>query len=208
MIGKQFDVSRTYIFEATEDSRYFRNTFEWCGKGVAPKKESLTHVPFSDSYRDNFNENGIFYCRDIADLPKKQYDRLKLYGIKSMLQCMIQDNGVVKGYVVFHDCRANRFWTQEQIDALSFIAEIMSTFLLKKRAQDRALSAAESMADILDNHSSWICVIEPDTFNYCTSIKKRTASRLTQPLAHRATKCSFTGTPRAKTALSKAWAPG
>ena len=162
--GKQFDVSRAYIFEAMEDSRYYCNTFEWCGNGVAPEKENLAYVPFSSCCRDNFNEYGIFYCRDVADLPKKQYDMFKLHGVQSMLQCAILDNGVMKGYVGFHDCRGKRFWTQEQVDALSFIAEIVSTFLLKKRAQDRALNTAESIADILDNHSSWICVVEPKTF--------------------------------------------
>ena len=71
--------------------------------------------------------------------------------------------GSPPGYVGFDECRNNRFWTQEQIAALSFISEILSTFLLKKRAQDRVEQSAAAMKTVLDNQNSWIYVIEPGT---------------------------------------------
>lgn len=167
IVGRQFDVSRVYIFENSEDDTHCANTFEWCNDGVAPEIQNLSHVSYATdlggSYLDNFDENGIFYCRDIASLPKAQFEVLAPQGIKSMLQCAIRDNGCFKGYVGFDECRNNRFWTQEQIAALSFISEILSTFLLKKRAQDRVEQSAAAMKTVLDNQNSWIYVIEPGT---------------------------------------------
>lgn len=167
IVGLQYDVSRAYIFENTEDNKYCSNTFEWCNEGVEPEMDYLQKVSYErdlDNYLDNFDENGIFYCRDVKELAPKQRAILEPQGIKSILQCAIMDNGMVKGYVGFDECRVNRFWTQEQIGALNFISEILSTFLLKKRAQDRLTQEAEALHTVLDNQSSWIYVIDLDTY--------------------------------------------
>ncbi|WP_343208073.1 diguanylate cyclase domain-containing protein [Anaerolentibacter hominis] len=168
IIGTQFDVSRVYIFENSEDDLTCSNTFEWCHEGIAPEMSNLQNVSYESdlggNYIENFNEDGIFYCRDIRHLSKAQYEILAAQNIKSVLQCAIRDNGRMKGFVGFDECLTNRFWTQEQIDTLSFVAELLSTFLMKKRAQDRAEQNAEAMEMILDNQNSWIYVIRPDTY--------------------------------------------
>lgn len=167
VVGRQFDVSRVYIFEDEEDEKYCRNTYEWCNEGVKPEIENLQHVPYANDleggYQSNFNESGVFYCRDIDGLTQQQRATLEPQGIKSLLQCAIYDKGQFKGFVGFDECRVNRYWTQEQVNALVFIAEILSTFLLKLRAQDKAIQNAASLEAILDNQSSWVYVIRPDT---------------------------------------------
>ncbi|MDU7028808.1 diguanylate cyclase domain-containing protein [Robinsoniella peoriensis] len=168
IVGHQFNVSRAYIFENTEDDRYCSNTFEWCNTGVKEEIDNLKHVSYDfdlgGNYVANFNEDGIFYCRDIMELPRKQKAILEPQGIKSMLQCAITDNGEFKGYVGFDECRMNRFWTQEQITTLIFTSEILSTFLLKKRAQDSVVQTLEGMQNILDNQNSWIYVIGAESY--------------------------------------------
>lgn len=76
IVGRQFNVSRAYIFENTEDDRYCSNTFEWCNAGVKEEIDNLKHVSYEadlgGNYVANFNEDGIFYCRDILELPRKQ----------------------------------------------------------------------------------------------------------------------------------------
>ena len=167
VIGRQFDVSRVYIFENEEDPDYCKNTYEWCNEGVWPEIGNLQHVPYADDleggYQSNFNESGVFYCRDIDALTPQQREILEPQGIKSMLQCAIYDKGKFKGFVGFDECRVNRYWTQEQVNTLVFIAQILSTFLLKLRAQDNAVQNAASLEAILDNQSSWIYVVHPET---------------------------------------------
>lgn len=167
IVGLQFDVSRVYIFENVDDDQYCCNTFEWCNQGVEPQIDVLSHVSYDrdlgGNYIDNFNENGIFYCSDIKILPKLQYEILAPQGIKSMLQCAIKDNGVFKGYVGFDECRQNRYWTQEQIDALVFISEILSVFLLKRRVEATLKQESQGLLSLLNNQSSWIYVVDPIT---------------------------------------------
>lgn len=168
IVGLQFDVSRVYIFENIENDLYCCNTFEWCNHGVDPQIQMLKHVSYEEdlggNYIDNFNENGIFYCADIKSLPKPQYEILAPQNIKSMLQCAIKDNGVFKGYVGFDECRKNRYWTQEQIDALVFVSEILSVFLLKNRVEATLKQESEGLLNLLNNQSSWIYVVNPDTY--------------------------------------------
>lgn len=168
IVGRQFDVSRAYIFENTEDDLFCSNTFEWCNEGVLPEIDNLQKVSYKGDlggdYFNNFNDDGIFYCRDITELPKKHFAILEPQGIKSILQCAIRDNGRIRGYVGFDECRMNRFWTQEQVDALAFISEILSTFLLKKRVQDRLQQTAEDLLTVLDNQNSWIYVVNSVTY--------------------------------------------
>lgn len=168
VVGQYFDVSRAYIFENTEDGEFCRNTFEWCNEGVKPEIDNLQHVSYKNdlggNYLKNFNEDGVFYCQNIHSLSSEEYNILYPQGIKAMLQCVIRDQDGFKGYVGFDECRTNRFWIQEQIDTLAFVSQILSTFLLRQRAQDVAIRTANSLGMILDNQSSWIYVLDPDTY--------------------------------------------
>lgn len=139
LVGKSFDVSRVYIFEDNEDGTACSNTFEWCNQGVESEINKLQNVSYEEDlggcYRDNFNDDNIFYCHDVNSLVPAQKKVVEMQGIKSMLQCAIMDEGEFKGFIGFDECRNNRFWTQEQIDALAFIAKVISLFLVRKRGK-------------------------------------------------------------------------
>ena len=166
LVGLQFNLSRAYIFECPPEEDFCRDTFEWHAAGV-PAGVGTVH-PVRDEglggyYPDHFNEAGIFYCPNVDGLPGPQRDVLRRQGIKSMLQCAMREGGAFRGYVGFDDCNMRRLWTQEQIDAITFVSELLSVFLLKKRAQERSDRAAEDMRLVLDNQDAWIYVVDPDT---------------------------------------------
>ena len=167
LVGREMNVSRVYIFENNKENTHCSNTFEWCNDGIAPEIDNLQNISYEEdipAYMDTLNEHGILYCTNISDLPQDLYDILEPQGIKSMLHCAIRDHGQFRGYIGFDDCISHRLWTQEQIDALTFFSEMLSVFLLKKRAQDETARYAADLASILDNQSSWIYVIDPDDF--------------------------------------------
>lgn len=140
LVGKEYNVSRAYIFEDSPDGKYCSNTFEWCADGVQSEKDSLQMVSYDDDlggcYRDNMNDDGIFYCHDVSALEDPgQREILMRQGVKSLLQCSLTDGGKFKGFVGFDECRSNRFWTQEQIDSLVFLSHVISIFLMKERSK-------------------------------------------------------------------------
>lgn len=166
LVGELMNVSRVYVFENSADNRFCTNTYEWCNVGIQPEIQNLQHISYETDipgYADNFDENGIFYCPDISVLPKSTYEIVEPQGIKSMLHCAIREGGVFRGYIGFDECTAQRMWTREQIDTLTYFAEMLSVFLLKKRAQDKTTQRASELSSILDNQNAWIYIIDPDT---------------------------------------------
>ena len=88
-------------------------------------------------YPKNFDENGIFCCRDIRELPQQNYNDLAPQGIVSMLQCAIRDEGRMIGFVGFDECRVSRMWTDGQARALSLVASLLGNQLVKERLKER-----------------------------------------------------------------------
>ena len=172
-VGKRFSVSRAYIFEKSGQGCF--HTFEWCSEGISPQPYAQQMIPneqFHERCRETFDENGIFYCPDIQQLPKDERELLEARGIKSILQCAIRDGGEFKGFVGFDECVIRRMWTKDQIYALTLISKLLSIFLLKKRAQDSAEETAVGLKMALDNQNSWIYIIDPDHFGLIYINKK------------------------------------
>ena len=166
LVGRKMNVSRVYIFENSADNRFCNNTFEWCNDGIAPEIHNLQGISYADDiagYVDMYDEQGIFYCPDINELPRNIYDIVAPQGIKSLLHCAIRDGDVFRGYIGFDECVELRYWTKEQIRTLTFFAEMLSVFLLKHRKQEKSLRDAAQLQSILDNQNAWIYIIDPDT---------------------------------------------
>lgn len=165
--GKHFDVSRAYIFEDSDDGLYCSNTFEWCNEGVKSEKDTLQNVSYAEdldgNYKEKFNDEGIFYCHDVKELDDSQREILERQGVKSVLQCIIAEDGKFKGFVGFDECRDNRFWTQEQVDALAYISKILGSFLLYERNKIFHQHYSRSLETILMQYPEYIYIIEPET---------------------------------------------
>ncbi|WP_133969417.1 diguanylate cyclase domain-containing protein [Eubacterium limosum] len=166
IVGKRFDVSRAYIFENSEDGRYCDNTYEWCNAGIEPQKDYLQHYAYEDfgNYAALFEENALFYCRDIYSLVPEQVALFEEQGIRSTLQCAIQDNGAFSGFVGFDECTGTRMWTKEEIGMLSLISQLLTVFLQKKRAAERDRQLAVRLNTILDTQDAYICAIQRDNY--------------------------------------------
>ena len=166
LVGQKMNVSRVYVFENSDDNRFCSNTFEWCNTGIKPEISWLQNISYETDipgYEENFDEQGIFYCPDVAVLPKAAFDIVDAQGIKSMLQCAIREGGVFRGYIGFDECVEQRLWTKEQIQTLTYFSEMLSIFLMKERKQAKARQHAEDVISILDNQNAWIYIIDPDT---------------------------------------------
>ncbi|MBD5080677.1 MAG: EAL domain-containing protein [Ruminococcaceae bacterium] len=167
LAGKTYDVSRAYIFEDSDDGSCCNNTFEWCNEGVRSQIGSLQNISYKDDlggvYRNNMNDDGIFYCHDITKLEGPQKAIFARQNIKSVLQCAIIDKGEFKGFVGFDECRSNRFWTQSQIDALAFISKVISIFLLKDRNTRISENYSKYIKATLDNSPQYIYIMEKET---------------------------------------------
>ena len=174
IVGRQVDVCRVYIFEDDEDGIRSSNTFEWCKEGVQPEKENLQSINMEalDHYYDNFNEEGIFFCRDVSTLLTHQRMILENQGIKSVLQCRIMDQGKPRGFMGFDECMKNRYWTGNQIRLLQTISRILGIFLMKGRAQERLGRAMNGFSAALEEQRDWFYILDMETCQFLYTSRK------------------------------------
>ncbi len=135
-LGTHFNVSRAYIFENSDDNTHCSNTFEWCNTGVTPEKDHLQDLSYETdmpNWPEVYTADGMLYCTDISQLEPKIREIVQPQGIKSMLHCAMMNQGVFRGFVGFDECTANYLWTQEQVDHLRFLAEVLAVYLIKHR---------------------------------------------------------------------------
>lgn len=139
IVGKQFDVSRAYVFESSEDGEYCSNTYEWCNKGITSEKEKLQNVSYSQfgDYKKLFEDHSVFYCRDTHTLQQEQKEMFEEQGIYSTLQCGFWSENIFSGFVGFDECTGVRLWTKDEVNALSLISQILATFLQRKKLLER-----------------------------------------------------------------------
>lgn len=167
MVGRELSVSRVYIFENSRDNRSCSNTFEWCNEGVPSVREQQQNLSYEEkagSWRSRFQHSDLCYCRDTAELSKEERALSDQFGEKSFLHCAIRENGTLRGFVGFGDCGVRRLWTRDQIAVLESFAELLSLFLMKKRARDDVNQWTENMLRILDRSQDGIYLVETDSY--------------------------------------------
>lgn len=144
IVGKRYGVSRAYVCESSRDGMYCSNTYEWCKEGVEAMKSSLQQIAYKDigDYDHLFDDNSIFYCRDVYSLNEIHRDLFLEQGIHSTLQCGYWDEDRLAGFIGFDECTGQRFWTMEEVSTLSLISQILSIFL-KQNELIRHLHALE-----------------------------------------------------------------
>jgi PAS domain S-box-containing protein len=139
LIGEHTEVSRVYIFENINDGPAVRNTYEWCNTGICPQIDELQDIPanVTREWREMILKKGFFYSRNIKDLPHDIYAILKSQGIKSILNHALFVQNEFYGFIGFDECISNKNWTDEEIDLLRTVSNIISNsfdrhFVIKK----------------------------------------------------------------------------
>lgn len=159
LVGSYFDVDRAYIFENSKDNLSCSNTYEWCNEGITPEIDHLQNVRYLEdlggTWQMYFDEEGIFLCSSVKDLPEKQRMILEPQKITSMLQCAIRVRGEFKGYVGFDNCSGQKKgWETDQgaLDTLVYTSRLIALYLLEyKKKTDQMAVNEQKMQHRLDH---------------------------------------------------------
>ncbi|MDQ0202969.1 diguanylate cyclase domain-containing protein [Pectinatus haikarae] len=165
IISNRYKISRAFIIEKNSDGNY-SNTFEWCSDKSASKKSSHQDIPkgTAEKFFSCLNEDGIFGCADVKLLPAEMQIHFKDSDIHAILECAVFSEGNIRAMIGFEYHTHPREWKSEEIESLSFTAEILGTFLIQKRTLDKMKHSHMQTLEILDHIESFIYVI--DTQNY------------------------------------------
>lgn len=164
-IGKQYHVSRAYIFENSEDGSFTSNTYEWCNKGTTPQKDNLQAISYSElgEYFRNFNEEGVFFLPDISKTGGLTHTILERQNIKSLVQVSILQGERFVGFVGFDKCIQGSIPTLNELWDYRSVANILGVFLLKMRCKEENQALRETTVSIVNGLNSYAYICDPET---------------------------------------------
>lgn len=175
LLGKHYNVGRTYIFEESADGKYMSNTFEWCNKGIEPQIDKLQHLSYEElgSYKTQFNEEGFFYLEDVD---KVENDELRVLlqsqGIKSMLQIAWTKNHKFVGFIGFDDCEHSLALTPDQLWDYRNVASMLGIFVMEMRVTERQEELRNRSLSLFNSLDSYAYVCDPDSYEVLTVNRK------------------------------------
>lgn len=174
VIGKRFNVSRVFIYERSNDVSHYTITYQWCNQGVSPIKNSLKIISADDveAFYARFNQRNMLNCSNVNMLTTNQRKFFEMENIQAFLHSRIIDNGIPKGCVGFDECMNPRTWTTEEIDILTFISEMLTTFLRKNNIAKNVKKLESNSFEILHHIDSWIYVVDRYTYDLLFVNKK------------------------------------
>lgn len=151
-VGKHFDLSRVSILETTNDARCLKYTYQWCSKTARPQLGeiiALTEGQWNDVVQ-SYDGNGMNFAPDTSVIDSGTESHYCLFDAMetvSALSCAIIECGEYKGCVSFNDCVRHKIWSVDEVRALKTISKIISSYLLKMRAFEKATSLVDKLTN-------------------------------------------------------------
>ncbi|WP_299454801.1 PAS domain-containing protein [uncultured Microscilla sp.] len=137
LLGGHTNVSRVSIYEDESDGEKSLNTFEWCRKGIESRQHKFrtliyARVPY---YKKVIEESGIFIITDADTEGSEAVQKsLKAQGVKSLLVAPLYVQGKHFGLIGFDECLIKRNWSENEIELIKTIANIISNAYEKRLA--------------------------------------------------------------------------
>ncbi|HPO62083.1 MAG TPA: PAS domain S-box protein [Candidatus Kapabacteria bacterium] len=147
-VGLFLNVDRAYILEISDDNNYLLNNYEWVDKNIEPTKvlyhEIYIHdVPMISHVVSN---RLLFYLPDsnlLPDTSEKELEFLNNQKIKAMLCLPIVRDEHFIGYLGFENISSAKEFTDEQIELLQVLSNIIGDAITKNKLELEMLKAKE-----------------------------------------------------------------
>ncbi len=165
---KTYNISRSYVFEVSNDGKFVSNTYEWYDTGLEPLKRKKQNIPFDEKeYLKAYGDEPFLYYENIEEIDKNQYIKEYIYErdkIKLYFSCYFMEQGKVKGFVGFESYDTGYNWVNEEIEGAFFVARLIGTQILKDKTDRKFSTESEINHAIVDNQQLYTYIIKEDTF--------------------------------------------
>lgn len=161
ILGEHSQVSRIYIFENSQDGLTTSNTYEWCNENITPQIDELKDLPYEmfPLWKKMLINEGRVFSTDIYNLPEEIVGMLEPQGIKSILVYPMMVSNEYFGFIGFDECIINRVWSDDEIDLLRTISNmIASTFerkIIIKKLKDSELRLSLALSSAKEGIWDW-----------------------------------------------------
>ena len=139
-VGKHFGLSCVSVVETIEEPHCLKYTYQWCGKCTGSRLGKIVTFDKDGWNRllAEYDDNDIISISDMSSYLGEDEICPVAVNTVAVLNCAIYDSGEYKGFVSFGDNAKKRSWTLEEVRTLKTISKIISSYLLKMRAFQKA----------------------------------------------------------------------
>ncbi len=166
-IGEYTGADRSYVGQFSMDDRLVGNTHEWCRDGVDPQTDnmqglSLEAIPW---LMDHFERQKLVLAPVVNDLPPEAEAEKKLWlqrGIQSVARVPMTYGGELRGFVGLDAIREPRSWSNEDVQLLMRVGEIICNALERQWYQERLSAEKERLAVTLQSIGDGVITTDVD----------------------------------------------
>lgn len=141
VLGRAADVSRVYLFENAFDSEnklVASQRFEWAAPHATPQigNPSLQHFRMVENGFERWVQqlsNNQIISGLVRDFPEKERQVLEEQDIRSLLVLPIFVENQWWGFIGFDECRKERVWREEEVQALRLAAELLGSAIHRQK---------------------------------------------------------------------------
>ncbi len=147
-IGIFLNVDRAYILEISDDCNYLITNYEWVDENIEPTKDLFHEIYIHDvpMISHVVSNRLLFYLPDINLLPEtseKEIKFLNMQKTKAILCLPIVRYEHFIGYLGFDNVVSSKEFTDEQIELLQVLSNIIGDALQKNKLELEMLKAKE-----------------------------------------------------------------
>lgn len=167
LIGNYYELDYLCIYELSEDKQFLQITFDWASEQSMKLSNFLPQIPIEVAHDLQFYRNssvGIFYHNDASSLPYKESeytDIIKKVHTRSIFQYGIREYGDNHDFIEAVRNNPSRTWTKVELDTLSMLAKVISSYLIKLRTEETANELAKK--DLLTRSNNLFSFIDEAT---------------------------------------------
>lgn len=166
LVAEQFGFSRVNIFEVNEELTHFSCSFEWCMPDVSHIQNNYNNRQMTDFKHiiDAFDKYGDIFIKSTAEFDDAIYEHYQKMNVKFLCYFALLERGKIVGCIAFQDCVHDRLQLNEaQFQELRTICQILATFMLKQRINEREKRSRLALENVMNNMDEYVYVIEQDS---------------------------------------------
>ncbi len=143
-LGKATGMSRVHVFKnyRSDDGRLrLTHRYEWVDTGIKSMLSSTffdgtTYSELGLSRWAKAMGDGELICGNTAEFPLEEQKVLTTFGVLSVITIPITTDEGWWGFLSFEDCRAQRSWSETEINALIAAASTLSAAIERKHSEE------------------------------------------------------------------------
>lgn len=164
LVAKHFGYTRSYVFQEDAPGGFWSGTYEWSGRGLTPRRDGLQHLPKELLCGDvtRFENDGLFWMNE-ESLPHVR-SRPAQFGILAMVNCAIQKNGRLCGYIGFDTEASGHIQSEDELSTLRFVCTLLGSFILNNSFQTVEETSTEELEQVMDTMENFIYVVDAKSY--------------------------------------------